>query len=279
MMKQKFSLVALAAIALGGASLLCLEACTKPAESAAAPSADNLSFKRVNIGATYRLVGSAKDYDTSSDLSFDCKADVLMPTAIYGNDVSALQDSILKFAFDTVAPDHSAMIKDVFRHNVSTLGYAVADTTVADSSYDGLYSVVGSVEAMTSKVLSYAVTASSYMPRAAHGMYTTFYINYDARAGKVFTVNDIFTPEGLEKLPEVLKSAANDMRGFIGQTEIDKIPHGGNFCITADGDIVFVYQPYEVASYAQGEIRIPIAPYVLSSYLTEYGTKLLMGTE
>lgn len=274
-MKQKLPLVALAATGLGVLALLSLGACSGSAET----STDSLSFTHVNAETTYRLVGSSKDYETASDLSFDCKADILMPTTVYGHDVSVLQDSIIKFAFDTTGVHDSAMINDVFRRNVSTLGYAVVDTTVTDSTYNGLYSVVGSVEALTSKVLSYAVTVSSYMPRAAHGMYTTFYVNYDAVAGKVFTVKDIFTTEGLEKLPEVLKSAANDMSGFIGQTEIDKIPHGGNFCISADGDIVFVYQPYEVASYAQGEIRIPLAPYVLSSYLTEYGTKILLGTD
>ena len=114
----------------------------------------------------------------------------------------------------------------------------MADTAVADSSYDGLCSVTGSVESLTAKVLSYGVTASSYIPRAAHGMYTTFYINYDAVSGKVFTVGDLFTKDGLEKLPETLKSAAADMRGFIGPTEIDGIPHGGNFCISADGDTI-----------------------------------------
>lgn len=274
-MKLKLHLAAFTAAGLGAAAVLCLGACGRQA----ATDADNLSFKRVNTGVVYRLVGSAKDYDTSSDLSFECKADLLMPVAIYGHDVSALRDSIMKFAFDTVAPDHSVAIKDIFRHNVSSLGYAVADTAVADSSYDGLCCVTGSVESLTAKVLSYGVTASSYIPRAAHGMYTTFYINYDAVSGKVFTVGDLFTKEGLEKLPETLKSAAADMRGFIGPTEIDGIPHGGNFCISADGDIVFVYQPYEVASYAQGEIRIPIAPYVLSSYLTEYGTRILLGAD
>lgn len=272
-MKQKFSLIAIASIALGGASLLSLGACDRQADNS---RSDRVSFSRLNVNATYRLIGSATDYESVADLSFDCMADILMPVEVYGKDVAALQDSILKVAFDTVSADHSALIRDVFIHNVASFGYAVADTTVTDNSYDGLYNVVGAVESLSAKVLSFAVTISNYMPHAAHGMYYTSYVNYDTQTGKVFTVNDIFTAEGLAKLPEMLKSAANDMRGYIGRTQIEDIPQGGNFCISADGNIVFVYQPYEVASYAQGEIRIPIAPYVVSAYLTPYGNELLL---
>lgn len=279
MMKQKISLFTLASIALGGVSLLCLEACSKPAEASADADAEGVAFSRINTSASYRLVGSASDYEAAADLSFDCMADILMPVEVYGNDITALQDSIFNQAFDTVAADHRALINDIFRNNAASLGYAVADTTVTDRSYDGLYNVVGSVESLSAKILSYAITVSNYMPGAAHGFYYTSYVNYDAQAGKVFSVNDIFTTEGLAKLPEMLKTIANDMRGYIGRTQIENIPQGGNFCISADGNIVFVYRPYEVASYAQGQIRIPVAPYVVSAYLTPYGNKLLMGVE
>jgi len=278
MMKPKFTQAALAAAIFGGSALLSLVGCTKPAENTVIDT-QTLSFTRVNTSANYRLIGSAKDYESQADLTFDCKADLLMPTAVFGHDVAALQDAILKQAFDTVGTDHNALIKDVFHSKVAELGYALADTVVADSGYDGLYNVDGSVEALTTNVLSYAVTVSYYTPRAAHGMYSTFYVNYDVENGKVFNINDIFTAEGLEKLPDMLKTAAKDLSGFIGPTQIEGIPQDGNFCISANGDIVFVYQPYEVASYAQGEISIPVAPYVLSSYLTTYGNKLLMNVD
>ena len=42
------------------------------------------------------------------------------------------------------------------------------------------------------------------------------------------------------------------MEASIGSTDITEIPCGGNFYLTPDGEIVFSYQPYEVASYAQG---------------------------
>lgn len=36
------------------------------------------------------------------------------------------------------------------------------------------------------------------------------------------------------------------------------------------GEIVFVYQPYEVASYAQGKIRVSFYPYELVDYMTPF---------
>lgn len=92
------------------------------------------------------------------------------------------------------------------------------------------------------------------------------------------SLSAIFLPvKGLEKLPSLLRQTATSMRGSIGQTDLTALPADDNFCVNGDGEIVFVYQPYEIASYAQGIIRIPGGAYILSDYFTPYGNKLLMG--
>lgn len=270
-MKKHIYLAAIAMLGITGC--LSLESCKQE------KTADNLAFERIKLHATYRLAGSANDYEAAADLSFDCTADFLMPVAVFGHDANTLQDSILKAAFDTTGVNHKGIIESAFRLSAAEVGYNVADTVVADSSYDGLYTVEGVVESLSSKVMSYAVTNSNYMPRAAHGMYGTRFVNYDITEGKVFTLEDIFTEEGIAKLPTILRDTAKSLRGYIGQTELTAIPAGGNFCINSYDEIVFVYQPYEIASYAQGEIRIPIAAFILSDYFTPYGNKLLMGVE
>ncbi|MDE6158420.1 MAG: RsiV family protein [Muribaculaceae bacterium] len=61
-----------------------------------------------------------------------------------------------------------------------------------------------------------------------------------------------------------------------GTTDINALPGDDNFYLTPDGNIIFAYQPYEVASYAQGEIQIPIPAYMISQYLTPEAQELLL---
>ena len=89
-------------------------------------------------------------------------------------------------------------------------------------------------------------------------MYTTYYVNYDMAAGSIVSLDDLFTPEGKASLVESIRSQAKEMRDVIGPTDITGLPSKDNFFLTNDNSIVFSYQPYEVASYAQGEIQIPI---------------------
>ncbi len=137
--------------------------------------------------------------------------------------------------------------------------------------------VKGDVAALTSEYISYGVTLSAYYPRAAHGMYTTQYVTYSATAGKVVTLDELFTQEGLAALPAILRNRANSMKGYIGETNVNELPSGNNFYLNANGEIVFVYQPYEVASYAQGRISIPVEPYSVNNYLSPLGAKVLLG--
>lgn len=271
----KTTIIATAAVALAGC------------HSADNYADNSLAFNRVEMQQSYRLAGSAADYDSDCDISFGCNAELLMPTVLFGKPVEALQDSILNTAFGTYGPDHAKVIASAMRKAAEESGYKVVDTVLPDSvvrdvpnflsRYDGFSAVEGDVETLTSKVLSYAVTNSTYFPSAAHGMYGTRYINYDLDKGKVIGLTDIFTTEGIAALPGIIRSTAVKMESTIGMTDITTLPADDNFYLTAGAEIVFAYQPYEVASYAQGEIQIPIAAYLLSQYLTDEGTALLLN--
>ena len=60
----------------------------------------------------------------------------------------------------------------------------------------------------------------------------------------------------------------------LGPTDITALPSMGNFYLDLDGHIVFVYQPCEVASHAQGEIAVPFYDFQLSDYMTAEGSAL-----
>jgi len=95
----------------------------------------------------------------------------------------------------------------------------------------------------------------------AHGNYGTTPASYDLRTGRRLRYNDFFQPIAAQKLPALLGQAVRPLLN-LGPSEsldkqlfVNKMPVTHNMYLTANGAI-FVYQPYEIASYAQGEIRV-----------------------
>lgn len=261
-----FTLVAVASLVVGMAS------CTKSAQT----KADGITFEDIRHEQTFRLAGSAADYMVDADLLYSCSAKLLMPRQIYGENADSLRRAIMKLAFDTVGTGDTALVEGAFRHVASELGYTPVDTVVEKDDYDGCFVVEGDVQAMSTSLLAYAVTLSTYSPHAAHGMYGTYYINYDMRGHTIFNLSDIITPEGLSELPGLLAKRAAAMRGYIGPTTLQQLPADGNFYVDNRANLVFVYQPYEIASYAQGIIEIPVPAYQIVDSLTPYGKRLLI---
>lgn len=246
-------------------------------------------FSHIQAEASYRLVGSASDhlFADSTDLSYGCKAEFIMPEILMGREARELQDTIMMLAFNKKGEDMTRIINESLHDMASDAGYELADTVIPDSvvmklpnfftRYDGVSSVSGDVVTLTPGYMSYAVTNSGYIPGAAHGMYYTFYVNYDMSSGKVVTLDDLFTPEGKASLVSEIKKQAREMRDVVGPMDIDALPTKENFFLRNDNSIVFSYPPYEVASYAQGEVQIPIPAYLLSNGFTPLGNSLLLG--
>ena len=100
----------------------------------------------------------------------------------------------------------------------------------------------------------------------AHGNYGSTGASYDLRTGRRLHYADIFRPEAAQQLPALLATAVRPLVGLTATDPLDEqlfvkqMPVTHNVYLTAGG-AVFIYQPYEIASYAQGEIRVflPIA--------------------
>jgi len=95
----------------------------------------------------------------------------------------------------------------------------------------------------------------------AHGNYNTTYRHYDLEKNKLITVNDVFV-KGYEKtVKPLLMNAFKEMN--LAPIFIDTkkgIELSPDFRITPE-KIYFLYQPYEIAPYAQGvvELGIPVS--------------------
>jgi len=95
----------------------------------------------------------------------------------------------------------------------------------------------------------------------AHGIYATTGASYDLRTGRRLRYDDIFRPEAAQQLPALLGQAVRPLVGLAATDPLDKqlfvkqMPVTHNVYLTTGG-AVFIYQPYEIAAYAQGEVRV-----------------------
>jgi hypothetical protein len=95
----------------------------------------------------------------------------------------------------------------------------------------------------------------------AHGNYGTTGASYDLRTGRRLRYADIFRPTAEAQLSALLGQAVRPLVGLAPNEPLDKqlfvkqMPVTHNVLLTAGG-AVFTYQTYEIAAYAQGEVRV-----------------------
>lgn len=237
----------------------------------------SISFSELTQCKSYQFENTAEDYGMERDLVFFDSVSLLVPTLVGNHDIRDLQDSIFKMALDTTGVDHQALLDKYFEKTVSDTGFTAKEInsdTVNNSVADGFEIINGSVVNLDSRLLVYCITNSSYSPHAAHGMTVKKYVNYRNDTGKILTLADLFSPAGLRELPSLIAKRANSLSAVFGPTEVSALPAGNNYFISPAGEIVFAYQPYEIASYAQGIINVPFYPYELIDYMTAEGLEI-----
>ncbi|OON69721.1 DUF3298 and DUF4163 domain-containing protein [Hymenobacter sp. CRA2] len=95
----------------------------------------------------------------------------------------------------------------------------------------------------------------------AHGNYGTRVISFDTRSGRALRYADIFRAGSEARLEPILDRAVRRIMHLAPTDKldetllVDRIHVTHNVYLTSGG-AMFVYQPYELASYAQGEIRV-----------------------
>lgn len=124
------------------------------------------------------------------------------------------------------------------------------------------------------KVISLAQFIYSYTG-GAHGNYGTKVVTLNKITGNTLTLSDVLTPEGIKMLPTLLDAVARvqyaiknknslDQNGFFVKT----ITPSTEFYITKSG-IGFIYPPYELRSFADGEITLQVPMALIAAYLKE----------
>ena len=109
------------------------------------------------------------------------------------------------------------------------------------------------------RLMNYTITDYSYTG-GAHGMNTETCLVFSQETGEPLSLEDIFREDCITALPELLMKHVSE--AFENPSDADyllvrEIPVTENFSIS-DSGITFIYNPYEIAAYAAGTIRITI---------------------
>lgn len=113
-----------------------------------------------------------------------------------------------------------------------------------------------------------------FLSGAAHGMYEYGYTCLDVQGRKVLTLKDIFNTDTIT-VHKLIEDQFREQSGLKPSEPLDSsdiLLHGSLFVTDnfyfVDGGIIFVYNPYEIASYATGVIKICIRFDKIKNYLT-----------
>ncbi|MDE6508161.1 MAG: DUF3298 and DUF4163 domain-containing protein [Alistipes sp.] len=123
---------------------------------------------------------------------------------------------------------------------------------------------VESEGSVVDSLLCYMIYRSNYLG-GAHGMYSTEYHTYSLADGCELSAADLLGEEKMKPLRALIRAklcrtygAANDAELSAAGFFPEYISVTDNFRITPEG-MIFHYNPYEIACYANGEIDIEIS--------------------
>ena len=210
----------------------------------------------------------------------------LWPVMLNGKECPKLQEAICKWLTDK--DDIKLMdqaIEYTLYKDIENVPFGDNGTyLILDNFKDIESSISSTTELIELKTLGkrfavFHLFSYMYYAGAAHGMYVHNYITYDTELGKIVTLEDVLTDPKLIR-PHIVKSinlkydyTEEDL--FLPEDGIIKIPSVWYF---EEGILHLVYQVYEIASFAQGDIDVPLFyPNDASApeYLTPYGKQVM----
>ena len=228
------------------------------------PLTDTLTYKVMRVDSSYRTATASLSYSVVSGGSPELEQrinDSLMTFLGGKNPNEVLANGVLKDWKEYLEEEKIPVGKE-------------ADATIAGVGYyenDSLYVMYSSPT-----LFSVGSSYDNFMG-GAHGMYGTRYRNFALPSGKVLSIEDLFLPNTeaeLLKIAEATFRKANNLGDRPLNEEYmfpdDVFVLNDNFCITKNG-LLFTYNPYEIASFAQGTIDLTIPYSSLSSIINKEG--------
>jgi hypothetical protein len=247
-----------------------------------------------------------KKYFLSNDtakgaLSVDIEVEI--PVAFANKDIlNSIRTTVITNVFGNEYISHSNdSLVLLFTNNLVSDYKENNEPLLAKMDHSNIYSfnnehVVSGFSLLSDKkIYVYGIERYVYMG-GAHGLETRNYYNFDLKTGKTITEKDLFKPNYITDLSDLIKKRIiEDSRDNKDSKEsepilsledtdfwADSIKPNGNFYIT-DESINYVFNPYEIAPYYMGqtEVSIPfnrlktlLKPNSIISYLVEKQAKI-----
>lgn len=199
--------------------------------------------------------------------------DGVLPKRVGDNNLKQLRDTLMKLAQVTYGEDRVA--------TASTSGmeseFSVTDENPVGAPYANTNVNSLSVDLMSPYLIVWERYVYNYFWGAAHGDYSTNYINYSTIDNKVLSLADLFVkgyePQLLEIVREKLKESESNLI-----VPVDEVPLSDIFRIRANG-ISMIYPLYSIAPYSEGEIRVDLSVYDLDGLLTQRALEMILGPQ
>ncbi|WP_443092493.1 DUF3298 domain-containing protein [Basfia succiniciproducens] len=167
-----------------------------------------------------------------------------------------IEDADKQKEFESIpnAKDRYAAFIEYFYNNA--LPEIKNGTTLGSDYYINLDYVGQRENILTFKVANYMYDGG------AHGMYSTDYINIDSRKKAVIDLNTLVNKDKQNQLKELLWKSylayTNNDNSDIPFTEKQDFDISQQFYFSSEG-VNFVYPPYALGSFAEGEITLSIS--------------------
>lgn len=239
-----------------------------------------------SIERNYLCEGEDAVFADSLKIYSGVKIVVEWPEKLGNANIKVLQDSLLSSIFDTPEPTiDKSMIKSAETPEGSEY-FTVKPIDTIPTELCMIYSrdVLVSTVAFNSNFISYQITTYSYTG-GAHGMTEAHYVNYDLNTATVISLQNAFLPntesyvlqaikDNLMTQYDVTSMEGLQQRGFF----TDQIFLTPNFYLEGS-EMVFHYNPYDIAPYAEGSVEVRVPYYQIKDCLAPMVKSILNDNE
>lgn len=217
-------------------------------------------------------------------------ATVQWPVKLGDANLIALQDTLIAsvsshspYSIDEAMAAFVTDYNAIFDEPVPGLRATPVDTVPAmtESVFSLESSVAARVTELTEQTVTYQVTDYSFTG-GAHPNTVVTPMTYDLKAGRLLTYANLFIPGAEATLLPLIEDALASQYGVSSPGQLaragfftDQLAVSKQVFIY-DGQIVFHYNPYEIAPYVMGQIEVPIAPFAVEPLLTPEAKSLLL---
>lgn len=164
-----------------------------------------------------------------------------------------------------------AFEEGIIRQAKGYVANAEDDEGLVGEFYQKIYTTIVD----TTSISMCALTSTGEYFGGAHGAYSQIYYNIDTRDGTLIHEDNLFVGGSVDKVSKLIRAEIPNTENSNGDPitlldDVETLQPSENFYFGNKG-IVFIYNPYEIAPYSDGIIKITI-PYekVMSLVAPQY---------